>query len=76
MMQAAIKDIYRAEVIAQTVAAEPVNYRPMYELIGGRVGINPADRERHLKERVRELQTFAGKIPAMFEQLKSENPNL
>jgi hypothetical protein len=76
MMQAAIKDIYRAEVVAQTMAAEPTNYRPMYELIGDRVGIKPGDRERHLKERVRELQTFSRKIPSMFEQLKAENPNL
>jgi hypothetical protein len=76
MMQAAIKDIYRAEVVAQTMAAEPTNHRPMYDLIGGWVGIDPPDRERHLKEPVRELQTFARKIPSVFEQLKSEDPTL
>ncbi|QRM35137.1 hypothetical protein [Microvirga sp. VF16] len=67
MMKAAIKDIFRAEMIAQAMAAEPTNYRPIYELIGDRVGIKPADRERHLKERVREMQDFARKIPAMFQ---------
>ncbi|MGF9759819.1 hypothetical protein AAII07_31950 [Microvirga sp. 0TCS3.31] len=76
MMQAAIKDIYKAEVVAQAMAARPSDYSPMYGLIGDRIGIKPVDRERHLRERVRELQTFARKIPTMFEQLKADTPNL
>jgi hypothetical protein len=75
-MKAAIRDIIRAEVAAQHLAASPQDYTPFYDLVAARIGIEPTERIATLREITRELQTFARKIPTMFEQLKADDPNL
>jgi len=75
-MKAAIKDIIRAEVIAQHLAAAPQDLTPVYDFVGNRIGIQPPERIATLREITKELQTFARKTPSMHRHLAADDPRL
>lgn len=75
-MKAAIKDVIRAEVIAQNLAAAPQALTPVYDFVGNRIGIQPPERVPTLREITKELQAFARKTPSMHQQLVTDDPRL